>query len=72
MATGLLEADDDTVEEGAAGRQSWPQDRRGSRESNFGKNCSFCIASQDLEEFASSSQKAHASLLGLTALQLQN
>lgn len=71
-ATRLLEADDDTAEEGAAGRQPWPQDRMGSRESNFGNISSFCIASQDLEEFTSSSHKAHASLLGFTELRLQS
>lgn len=72
MATGLLEAEDDTAEEGAAERQPWPQDKKGSRESRFGNLCSFCIASQDLEDFTSSAHKAHASLLGFTELRLQN
>lgn len=68
VATGLVEAGDDVADERAAGRQPWPPDRRGNRESQFGNLQPFCTASQDLGEFASSSHKAHASLLGFTEL----
>ena len=36
MATGLLEAEDEIADKRAAGRQPWPQDRRGSSGSHFG------------------------------------
>lgn len=68
VATGLVEAGDDVADEWAAERQPWPPDRRGNRESHFGNLQPFCAASQDLGEFASSSHKAHASLLGFTEL----